>query len=299
MAKTPRLVVLAAVAVLALAGGVALVSAAEEGASTLAMLSLHGHQPTTMTTLKAETKGDQNAEATTAVNGVASNKRAKSHSGASASGAARIKDGKRTASSFISDAYALNDANTLVKNEAKSTIGFPSEEEYDHLLAENEMLRNELDASGSADADLQSQLDASERANADLQSQLDTSESLGADLQTALTERENENMLVEQALEAQESTNDALQSALDASDAELESVKDQIADATSKKADLEMQLDDAQASLVSITDVVATFNAELQQCIGEKAALNSEQESCTNVLENTLAEITEITPCPT
>jgi len=154
-----RRVVFAVIAVLALAGGELLVSAKEEGASALSMMSLHGNQPTTMTTLKAETKGEQNAEATTSANGIASNKRTRSQSGTIASGEARNKNGKRSASSWISSAFALNDANTLVKNEAKSTSGFPTEEQYNLLLAEIAMLQSELDSAESDAARLQAELD--------------------------------------------------------------------------------------------------------------------------------------------
>eukprot|EP00216_Chloropicon_sp_CCMP2111_P001480 CAMPEP_0198246712 /NCGR_PEP_ID=MMETSP1446-20131203/46114_1 /TAXON_ID=1461542 ORGANISM="Unidentified sp, Strain CCMP2111" /NCGR_SAMPLE_ID=MMETSP1446 /ASSEMBLY_ACC=CAM_ASM_001112 /LENGTH=219 /DNA_ID=CAMNT_0043931035 /DNA_START=1372 /DNA_END=2031 /DNA_ORIENTATION=- len=114
-----------------------------------------------MTTLKAETKGEQNAEATTSANGIASNKRTRSQSGTIASGEARNKNGKRSASSWISSAFALNDANTLVKNEAKSTSGFPTEEQYNLLLAEIAMLQSELDDAAAESAGLQAQIDDS------------------------------------------------------------------------------------------------------------------------------------------
>ena len=281
-----RRVVFVVIAVLALAGGELLVSAKEEGASALSMMSLHGNQPTTMTTLKAETKGEQNAEATTSANGIASNKRTRSQSGTIASGEARNKNGKRSASSWISSAFALNDANTLVKNEAKSTSGFPTEEQYNLLLSEIAMLQSELDSAESDVARLQAELDDASAESAGLQAQNDDSTECAennANLETQINELQAAIATAKQEITEVEADIANLQDQFDTADSVC----------SAEKAGLEGQISETAGDLSECTDNLGTSTSELDECTAEKDAAESACSAEIADLEGQLDEVVE------
>eukprot|EP00216_Chloropicon_sp_CCMP2111_P004685 CAMPEP_0198234030 /NCGR_PEP_ID=MMETSP1446-20131203/124_1 /TAXON_ID=1461542 ORGANISM="Unidentified sp, Strain CCMP2111" /NCGR_SAMPLE_ID=MMETSP1446 /ASSEMBLY_ACC=CAM_ASM_001112 /LENGTH=162 /DNA_ID=CAMNT_0043914753 /DNA_START=190 /DNA_END=678 /DNA_ORIENTATION=- len=94
----------------------------KSGSTSLATLALHGHNPTVMTELSAETWGPRDASASSYVNGVAVNSRTKSIAAVNAGGNAANIGGVHIAQSNIYEALAENDANVLVKNTAQAAV---------------------------------------------------------------------------------------------------------------------------------------------------------------------------------
>ena len=95
---------------------------APEGASAVTYLALHGHNPTAMFTAAADTKGPAPSFATTYIDGYAHNPHKKASAYGRISGLSNTFLGS-AAHADIEEAYAVNDANVLIKNTANAILG--------------------------------------------------------------------------------------------------------------------------------------------------------------------------------